>query len=235
MNTLLLMMGGKGTRFGADIPKQYIEVNGKPIFSYILKAYNDMKCIDNIVIVSHADWIRFVKDWCKKLGAHKVRDVVAGGDTRSGSVKNGLIYCETFSQEDDVILIHDATHPYADEYGTEQAVEATRQYGGATLASFNYDVVYRVNEEGLVCEDIPRKQIVAGASPECFTFKRIHDIYVNATPEELEAMTSAGAIALAYGIPIKVIELEPINLKITFPSNMDLFIKLADSYFFKED
>lgn len=235
MNTLLLMMGGRGTRFGADIPKQYIEVNGKPIFSYILKAYNSMDCIDKIVIVSHADWIKFVREWCRKLGADKVFDVVPGGDTRSGSVKNGLICCEKFSADDDVILIHDATHPYADEDGTKGVIEAVKKYGGATLASFNYDVVYRVDDNGMVAEDVPRRKIVAGASPEAFTFRRIHDIYVNADEDELEKMTSAGAIALANGIPIKVIELEPVNLKITFPSNMDLFIKLADTYFFKED
>ena len=60
MNILLMMMGGSGTRFGADIPKQYTIVEDAPIFSYIVKKYNDIPEIDRIVIVSHADWIDYV-------------------------------------------------------------------------------------------------------------------------------------------------------------------------------
>ena len=65
MNYLLLMMGGKGTRLGADRPKQYIEIDGIPIFHYILKAYNQLECIDEIIIVSNEMWIDYVQkmDW----------------------------------------------------------------------------------------------------------------------------------------------------------------------------
>lgn len=62
-NILLLMMGGSGTRFGADIPKQYVPVEDVPIFAYILKKYAEMPEIDAITVVSHADWIDFVEEW----------------------------------------------------------------------------------------------------------------------------------------------------------------------------
>lgn len=50
-NILLLMMGGSGTRFGADIPKQYVEIDGVPVFAYILEKYSKMKEIDEVVAV----------------------------------------------------------------------------------------------------------------------------------------------------------------------------------------
>lgn len=236
MNTVLLMMGGSGTRFGASIPKQYIKVNDRPIFSYILEGYNKLDFVDKIIIVSHADWVDYVNDIAKEINADKLYKVVCGGDTRSDSVKNGLICASEYSNDNDVILIHDATHPYVDEKGTKEVIEAVKEFGGATLASFNYDTVYRMDDDHILTNIEPRFNIVAGASPEAFTFKRIYDIYINSPKEELESMTSAGAIALHYGITMKVIKANVINLKITYADDMELFVKLIDNYFFpKED
>ena len=81
----------------------------------------------------------------------------------------------------------------------------------------------------------PRFNIVAGASPEAFTFRKIYDIYMNSPKEELESMTSAGAIALHYGITMKVIKANVINLKITYADDMNLFVKLVDNYFFPKE
>lgn len=61
-NILLLMMGGSGTRLGANIPKQYLEVDGRPIFYYIVRKYAAMEEIHEVCIVSHADWIGFVQE-----------------------------------------------------------------------------------------------------------------------------------------------------------------------------
>lgn len=235
MNHCMLMMGGVGSRFGADIPKQYIEVNGIPVFIYIVQKLMSMKCIDDIVIVSHPSWLGFVKEnLLKHIKSGKFIRGTAGGDTRSKSVKNGLTALGEYSNPDDVVLIHDATHPYVDELGTECIINAVKMYGGATLGACQYDTCYRMNDDGFIEEVIPRQYLVSGASPEAFTFSKIYDIYKNATEEELENMTSAGAIALAHGIPMKVIPTNILNLKITYPNDMYLFKQLATSYFFKE-
>lgn len=235
MNTVLLMMGGSGTRFGSDKPKQYIEVGGRPIFSYILEGYNSLPEVDKIIIVSHADWISYVEEIAEGLNAEKAYRVVAGGDTRSESVKNGLKAAAEYSSPDDVILIHDATHPYVDAVGTREVIKGVKEYGGATLAQFNYDTVYRMDDDHILTNIEPRFNIVAGASPEAFTFGRIYDIYMNSPKEELEQMTSAGAIALAHGIKMKVVRANVLNLKITYADDMTLFRKLVDNYFFEKD
>ena len=235
MNTVLLMMGGSGTRFGAAIPKQYIKVNDRPIFSYILEGYNKLDCVDKIIIVSHADWVDYVEEVAKEIGADKLYKVVTGGDTRSDSVKNGLICASEYSNDDDVIMIHDATHPYVDKKGTQEVIEGVKEFGGATLASFNYDTVYKMDDDHILTNIEPRFNIVAGASPEAFTFRKIYDIYMGSTKEELESMSSAGAIALHNGIKMKVIKANVINLKITYADDMDLFIKLIDNYFFPKE
>ena len=233
MNVVLLMMGGSGTRFGATIPKQYVLVNDRPAFSYILEKYNELDYIDSIIIVSHQDWIDYVNEQVLLNHAEKVYKVVAGGSTRSESVKNGLICAREFLHGDDVVLMHDATHPYVDEKGTKEVIDCVKEYGGATLASFNYDTVYRMDDDQFLTNVEPRFNIVAGASPEGFRFQDIYDIYMSSTQEELESMTSAGAIALHHHIRMKVVKANVLNIKITYADDMRLFELLANEYFFK--
>lgn len=235
MNTVLLMMGGSGTRFGANIPKQYILVNDMPIFSYILDGYNKLDDVDKIIVVSHKDYIDYVNEIAEKINADKLYKVVEGGETRSDSVKNGLIAASEYSNDDDVIMIHDATHPYVDKKGVSEIIEAVKEFGGATLAQFNYDTVYKMDDDHILTNIEPRFNIVAGASPEAFSFRKIYDIYMNSEKEELEKMTSAGAIALAHNIKMKVIRANVLNLKITYADDMNLFTKLIDNYFFSEE
>ena len=231
MNILLLMMGGSGTRFGADIPKQYILVDDRPIFSYILKKYDEMDAIDKIVIVSHRDWIDYVYEWSEKLEIKKLSNIVSGGSTRSESVFNGLKMIKNIADDNAVVLIHDATHPYVDISGTEKVIEAVNEFGGATLGSFQYDTVYEM-KDGFISDVIPRQNVVVGASPEAFKLSTIHRIYENADDSEFEKMTSAGAIALANNIPMKVIPTNLINLKITYKDDMEAFKKLFYDYYF---
>lgn len=233
-NHLLLMMGGSGTRLGADRPKQYIEVNGMPIFAYILAKYGTLTNIDSIVIVSHEAWFDYVEEWKEKLHLSKDIRIVGGGANRSQSVRNGLRELSKFASPEDSVLIHDATHPYVDEKGTDGVIEALKTYEGATLGAYQYDTVYRVNDDDVIDSVIPRRYVVSGASPEAFRFERIFDIYNNASEEELEAMTSAGAIALEHGIQMKVVPANMINLKITYKNDMEAFMKMVDTYFFEE-
>ena len=233
MNILLLMMGGKGTRFGADIPKQYISIYGKPVFSYIISKYLECPEVQGVVLVSHEDWIPFVKNQLAELSCSIPCHVVKGGETRSASVRNGLEEAIRLGSGNDIVLIHDATHPYVDKGHLKDIINAVKEYGGATLGGSQYDTMYQTTENDIVKEVIPRQQVFSGASPEAFRLNDLYFIYKNATKEELENMTSAGAIALAHGIPMKVIPTDLLNLKITHGPDMELF-KMLKEYFFAE-
>lgn len=230
-NIVLLMMGGIGSRVGADIPKQFIEIKGKPIFSYILQGLNDLKCIDKIIVVCNKDWIDYAKKCITKLNISKLYDITEGGETRSDSVVNGLKRAKEFANDDDVVMMFDTTHPYVDEKGIEEFIEAVKKYGGATLGQRQYDTCYRIDENDMLQAVIPRQEIVSGASPEGFKFKIIYDIYMNASKEELNKMTSAGAIALAHNVPMKICTLNTLNLKITYPTDVEILKYLIDFNF----
>lgn len=233
-NIALLMMGGSGIRCGAPIPKQFVKVKDKPIFSYILKGLDKLNDIDNIIIVVHKDWIDYTQKSCEELEIKKVYGVVEGGSTRSESVLNGLNKAKEIAADDDIVMMIDTTHPYVDKQGISDLIEAVKECGGATLGQRQYDTCYRIDENDMLVEVIPRQEIVSGASPEGFLFKTIYDIYNNSTKEELDKMTSAGAIALAHNVKMKICTLNTLNLKITYPNDLEILKYLID-YNFGED
>ena len=234
MNSVLLMMGGSGTRMGAERPKQYLEIDGKPVFYYIVKKYLAVECVDYLCIVSHKDWIPYVDEMTKDLkeGNESRLIVTNGGNNRSESVRNGLKALEPFSKDNDVVMIHDATHPYVDVQAVEQVIDAVNRYGGATVGARQYDTCYQMNSDLDLEKVVPRESFVSGASPEAFRFGQLSEIYFNSTEEELSKMTSAGAMALAYSIPMKVIPSRVLNLKLTYPEDFELFKILVNTYFF---
>lgn len=232
---LLLMMGGSGTRLGADIPKQYIDVDGRPIFHYIVRKYAAMPEIAAVCIVSHPDWLGFVKKAIADIPFRCPVELAPGGATRSESVRNGLRAVEALARPEDPVLIHDATHPYVDTEGVREIIRAVNELGGATLGACQYDTCYRMDSERRLENVIPRQELVSGASPEAFRYGDISRIYFESTEEELARMTSAGAIALAHDIPMKVVPARVLNLKITYPEDLALFRLLVHTYFFKEE
>lgn len=230
-NIALLMMGGIGNRCKQDKPKQFVEINNKAIFAYILKDLDKLNCIDEIIIVVHKNWLQYTENICNKMQLNKLYAIVTGGETRSESVLNGLIKASEFANEEDIVMMYDTTHPYVDEEGIKEMIEATKEYDGVTLGQRQWDTCYQIDENDILTAVIPRKEVVSGASPEGFKFKIIYDIYKNSSKEELEKMTSAGAIALAHNVKMKVCTLNTINLKITYPTDLEILKHIIDFNF----
>ena len=235
MNVCLLMMGGSGTRFGGERPKQFVLVDDMPVFAHILSGLEAAGCVDRIILVTHPEWLDDTGAWARRLNAQKVFAVVAGGENRSESVRNGLEKAAEITSADDVVMLHDATHPYVDVAGIRELAAAAREYGGATLGQRQYDTCYRVDEDDMLVEVVPRRYFVSGASPEAFLFGKIYPLYEGASREELATMTSAGAIALAHGIRMKVCTLHTINLKLTYPEDLELFRRAPDYFIGRMD
>lgn len=232
MNHCMLMMGGNGTRVGTQIPKQYIKINEWPIFYYILDKLQKQEFIDTLIIVANEAWHEYIKEIITKMNISKPYYIVNGGNNRSESIKAGIVKLSEYAKPEDIVLIHDATHPYVDIEGCKEVIFATQKYDAATLGAYQYDTCYLINRQNFIEKVIPREYLVSGASPESFKFKFLLDIYLNATKEKLEKMTSAGALALENNVKMYVVPANILNLKITYKKDLDLFRKLINSYFF---
>ena len=227
---LLMMMAGKGTRFGADVPKQFVLINdNEPIFIYSLKHLNEIDKIDEMIVITNADYLTETQKWIKDFKINKVSAVLTGGAGRQLDVLKGLKSIKN-ANANDIVLIYDATHPIVDKEGCEKVIDALYENDAVTLAEYQFDTTYKIDKEtDYIVDTIDRKEIIAGASPEGFKYKVIFDTFNNFTEEDLKKGTSAGAVMLKNNIKMLAIKTNVVNLKITYPADFDNFIKIANS------
>ena len=228
-------MGGSGSRLGSKVPKQFLEIEGRPIYQYILELYNKYISLDAIIIVNNKKWndhlyyqLKAIKE---KIGVCLY--VVNGGETRSESIKNAILFVnDKFSPRNDCrILIHDATHPYLDIAATNKVLSIlSKGTKASTVVTHIWDTVYMCQGTE-VAETLAREKIGVGASPEGFIWSFLKEIFLGAN-SEIANYTSVVNFANAKGIKTEIVWSPIINLKITFPDDLKIF-KLSTNYFLK--
>ena len=124
---VIIMAAGSGTRMGAPLPKQFLEMHGKPVIIYTLEHFEYHPDIDNIVIVCLADWIEELRGLLKRYGILKVTQIVPGGETGHDSIYNGLLAMRSTNKEEDIVLIHDGVRPLINEELILKNIQAYRQ------------------------------------------------------------------------------------------------------------
>ena len=115
-NIALIFAGGTGQRMGVkDVPKQFLEVDGKPIIIYTIEFFEHHKEIDEIYVVCIETWIDYLKYKLEKYGIKKVKSVIPGGKTGQDSIYLGLKEAEKYCNPDDIVLVHDGVRPFITE------------------------------------------------------------------------------------------------------------------------
>lgn len=223
MKTILfLMMGGSGTRLGASIPKQFLEVNGLPIYQFILNLYNQSDLVDRVVVVNNEKWNEKVREQLSSESYKFPIEIVSGGTTRSESIRNAVRFVNQNYQDDANVLIHDTTHPYLDTGATERLLKLLESgNSAATLVTHVWDTVYLCEQEGIT-ETLKRQNIGVGASPEGFSLSFLKEAFLNEAID-INRFTSVGNYAQSLGKKIPIVWSSKINLKITYPDDLAIF------------
>ncbi len=113
MNIAVIFAGGVGKRMGnTDKPKQFIEIEGKPIIIHTLEHFEKNKNIDAIIVASKVEWIDYLNDLLVKYNIKKVAKVVPGGETGQMSIFNGIKCAKEMYGDDAIVLIHDGVRPF---------------------------------------------------------------------------------------------------------------------------
>jgi 2-C-methyl-D-erythritol 4-phosphate cytidylyltransferase len=168
----IIVAGGSGTRFGAQLPKQFLELGGKPILMRTIEAFGDGSF--DIIVTLPVDQMSLWKDLCHKYAFTVPHRVVPGGDTRWHSVKNavdsiGLI------EDVDVIAVHDGVRPLASTALIERVLEAARHDGAAIPVVMLNDSVRQVT--GDISHALDRSSLRAVQTPQAFEAKLLMDAY----------------------------------------------------------
>ena len=231
----IVLAGGSGKRVGAEIPKQYIEINEKPLLYYTLKAFEDSS-VDGISIVADEAHLQFVvSEIVDKYGLKKVIRVCQGGAERFDSVHHGLDDLSTVAEADDVVLIHDGARPFIKPEEIDRMIKAAAEQGAAIAAMPVKDTIKVSDEDGFVAATTVRANTWQIQTPQAFRFGLIKDAYEKAAQMKWKAadgnLLGAGKIftddsmVIEAVCPEQKIKLEKLsydNIKITTAEDLEL-------------
>jgi len=212
---LILAAAGLGARFGSDIPKQFWELSGRPLYLRALEPFLDL--VVEAVIVVPAGWESRVAAQVSSLSFRTSIQIQQGGSTRQESVFNGL---KRLTSDAKYVLVHDAARPYVSLGLIESIVGETRKHGACIPVVPVCDTVKMV-KEGAVLETIDRHQLFFAQTPQGFESGLLERAFERAWNEGFQG-TDESSLVENLGEPVRVVRGETGNLKVTWSADLRL-------------
>jgi len=210
MNTAIVVAAGSGTRFGAEKPKQFLEILGKPLIIHTLERFESCPSIDEIVLVLAFEEIENFQKTAEKFNLKKLAKTIAGGQTRAESVLNGLNSIN--SKRTEIVAVHDGARPLVSSEEISRTIEQARETGAACLVAAVTDTIKEVRD-GKIVATIDRKQLRRALTPQAFRFEILKLAFE--TADLSEATTDECFLVEKLGYEISVVEGSAQNIKIT--------------------
>ena len=157
MNLALVFAGGAGTRMGADVPKQFLEMAGRPVLAHALAIYESHPEIDGIYLVVHRDWEERARQIATDFGITKLRGVAYGGDSAQESIYNGLTFAAAREPGDSIVLLHDGARPYLTPDVVSANIASVQARGNAVTYTPCFETVVLSGDGEMVASLPPRR------------------------------------------------------------------------------
>ena len=224
MNIAIILSGGIGSRMKSEgIPKQYIEIRNKPILMYTVDRFQKCNAIDKILIVADKCWHDTIKVWLKNDGIEKFMGFALPGNSRQGSILNGLKSCIEMSSAEDKVINHDEMRALVNKELITHCVEEVNGYDGCMPVLPVTDTIYYSSNGTQIDNLLDRDKLFSGQSPEAFNLKKYYDINISSTEKEINETKGSSEIAFKNNLKIKLIQGEENNFKLTTPSDLRRF------------
>ena len=212
MNVAIVVGGGRGVRFGGDRPKQFLELNGTPIIVHTLRQFELSRQIEKVVVVLPAPEVAAFQSLSAEFGLKKISRVLAGGETRAQSVKNGLAAID----HAEVVAVHDAVRPLVTPEEIDRVVIEAADGGAAILVASLNETIKEVKDDQVV-RTVARAHLRRALTPQSFHFETLKRAY-----DQLDSLEASGVevtddsfLVERLGVAVSVVEGNARNIKIT--------------------
>lgn len=237
MNYVIIIAGGVGSRLGAPVPKQFVEVLGKPVIAYTMEHFQKHPEIDAIELVCVDGYQEHLKDIADKYGITKVIKIVKGGSEYERSIMNGVAGLEGIAKPEDVVMIHWSASPFLSEEMITDNIRVCKEKGNAITASYSY-LLYGSNDGDCAKNAINRDSFMTLSAPQSFRYEAIVDFYKQVEEKKFfetidEHHTTVFMAEL--GIPLYFSKGSHTNIKITTKEDIDLFLGYLLAKKYKEE
>lgn len=213
----VIVGGGTGSRFGSSIPKQFADLDGKPVLQHTVEAFRQILPLKNITTVIHADWKNSWIKICKKNN-FEPGNLVIGGVTRWESVKNGVLSIQT-ADKSSIVLVHDAARPLVSERIIKDVIEAVRQGYDSAVPVIKVTDSLRILD-GNTSVPVERNIMRAVQTPQAFLLATLQEAF--RLPYSTHFTDEATMIQEAGFGNIKLTDGDKRNLKITEPEDLGI-------------
>ncbi len=238
MNIALILSGGIGTRMGVEIPKQYIEVGGRPVISYCMESLFHHYEIDAVQIVADHDWQSWILKWILGEGdgkqffdsgrKKKFKGFSAPGENRQLSILHGLEDIKKYAADTDYVMIHDAARPCLSQELIGFCLKAAGGHDGAIPVLPMKDTVYSSTDGQRISSLLERNEIFAGQAPEVFVLGKYLEANESLLPDRILQINGSTEPAVMAGMDIAMIPGEEKNFKITTQADLERFCRIIE-------
>ncbi len=223
----IILAGGVGNRTGQDIPKQFLNVNDKPIIIYTLEAFEKNPAIDEIEVVCKEGWHDILYAYANQFNISKLKYVITGGSTAQESIKLGLENLERTLDKDDIVIIHDGVRPMVDEEVLSDVVAVCEKYGNAVTSLPYNEQIFVVSEDdpSTTTEYVPRDKLRRVSTPQAYKYGEINDAYHYAFKNNvgIGESTYANTLMVELGKTLHFASGSDKNIKITTRDDIETF------------
>ena len=224
MTTAIILAGGSGTRLGASIPKQFIEVNNKPILVYTLERFQCHPMVDSIIVVCIAGWEQTIHGYISQYGISKIDRVLAGGASAIESIRIGVTGFT--AKENDIILIHDGVRPMVNEMMITDAIKIASLHGAAMSAIPLKEHIFILDENGIATSYLPRDNGFRSSTPQAY---QAHILRKAFTLLGNRSTAYTSTLMIDTGTPLFLSYGSEKNFKITTKHDIELFKALLQT------
>ncbi len=225
--TGILAAAGIGKRLGASKPKQFIEIAGRPILEWSIRALTSCPTINAIVVAAPPDNISHAEEIISSCNPTIPIKVIAGGPTRQESVRLAL---EATDNNVEWVAIHDAARPMVQANDIEAVCLMAMEIGAAILAIPIHDTVKEVDEDTpLIVRTLNRDQLFRAQTPQVCRKQDLITAMINAKESGMESTDEAGMLE-AIGISVGIVNGSRLNFKITTEEDLLLAKAILETY-----
>lgn len=222
-----ILAGGKGTRMGIqDMPKQFLELGGRPIIIHTIEKFLLIPDFKIIVIGVHPDWMGYSEDLIDKyLSDYRERIlVVEGGLDRNLTIENIIVAIEERygMTADDVIVTHDSVRPFVSLATIKENIDLAKKYVAVDTVVEATDTIVQSLDHRVISEIPDRKFLYQGQTPQTFKMVEFLNLYRGLEEEQKDILTDACKIFVVSGRDVALARGEYSNIKITTVTDLKI-------------
>lgn len=224
MNIALIIAGGSGRRMNQDVPKQFLNIENRPVIIYTLEAFQHHAAIDAIEVACLSGWEEILRAYARQFNITKLTGIVKGGVNGQSSIRNGVLALKNNgAAEDDIVLIHDAIRPMVSEEVITDCIRQCRLYGSAVSAVPCNTAMLTTENRETTSAYYDRDKLMNSQTPQAFSLGKLFWAHEEALRRGITNAVASCTMMLELGEELHFSAGSEKNIKLTTTEDVDMF------------